>query len=223
MHVCAQIQETNHHRHSSHPDTTPDSPEYGSALTYLEQLEGVSLRHHEVRGDAKLLTEIYLIGDTQRLDQAAIESLDVVERVIRISEPYRILGRHKDEQRVTGFSYNDLRFDQDNLHLIAGLCAVDTPRHVEQMLQALQSMGAQCTRMGAYKPRTNPYSFQGHGRSCLPWVSELAGKYGMRVVAMEVTHESQVEERLPRSSNGPDSPPGSCCRSARGTRRTSNC
>ena len=48
--------------------------------------------------------------------------------------------------------------------------------------------------MGAYKPRTNPYSFQGHGKSCLNYVFELAGKYDIRVIAMEVTHESQVDE-----------------------------
>ena len=48
--------------------------------------------------------------------------------------------------------------------------------------------------MGAYKPRTNPYSFQGHGKECLPYVFELAGKYGIKVVAMEVTHEQHIEE-----------------------------
>jgi 3-deoxy-7-phosphoheptulonate synthase len=48
--------------------------------------------------------------------------------------------------------------------------------------------------MGAYKPRTNPYSFQGHGKKCLPWVFELAGKYGIKVIAMEVTHDSHVME-----------------------------
>jgi 3-deoxy-7-phosphoheptulonate synthase len=48
--------------------------------------------------------------------------------------------------------------------------------------------------MGAYKPRTSPYSFQGHGRNCLPYVFELAGKYGIRVIAMEVTHEAHIDE-----------------------------
>ena len=48
--------------------------------------------------------------------------------------------------------------------------------------------------MGAYKPRTSPYSFQGMGRECLPWVFELAGKYGIRVISMEVTSEVHVEE-----------------------------
>jgi 3-deoxy-7-phosphoheptulonate synthase len=78
--------------------------------------------------------------------------------------------------------------------VFAGLCAVDTPQHVEEMMRALKDHGQPCTRMGAYKPRTSPYSFQGHGKSCLPWVFELAGKHGIKVIAMEVTHESHVAE-----------------------------
>src|SRR5947199_107791 len=54
--------------------------------------------------------------------------------------------------------------------------------------------GQVCTRMGAYKPRTSPYSFQGHGKGCLPYVFELAGTYGIKVIAMEVTHESHIDE-----------------------------
>ncbi|MGE3844705.1 MAG: 3-deoxy-7-phosphoheptulonate synthase, partial [Vicinamibacterales bacterium] len=71
---------------------------------------------------------------------------------------------------------------------------VDTPEHVEMMLKALRENGQVCTRMGAYKPRTSPYAFQGHGKTCLPFVFELAGKYGIKVIAMEVTHEAHVEE-----------------------------
>jgi 3-deoxy-7-phosphoheptulonate synthase len=48
--------------------------------------------------------------------------------------------------------------------------------------------------MGAYKPRTSPYAFQGFGAKCLPYVFELAGKHGIKVIAMEVTHESHVDE-----------------------------
>src|SRR4030067_396149 len=48
--------------------------------------------------------------------------------------------------------------------------------------------------MGAYKPRTSPYAFQGHGKNCLPYVVDLAGKYGIRVIAMEITHESHLDE-----------------------------
>ena len=61
-------------------------------------------------------------------------------------------------------------------------------------MKALAAHGQVCTRMGAYKPRTSPYAFQGFGAKCLPYVFELAGKYGIKVIAMEVTHESHVDE-----------------------------
>ncbi|MBV6448273.1 MAG: Phospho-2-dehydro-3-deoxyheptonate aldolase [Nitrosomonas sp.] len=61
-------------------------------------------------------------------------------------------------------------------------------------MKALRERGQVCTRMGAYKPRTSPYSFQGHGKTCLPYVFDLAGKYGIKVIAMEITHESHLEE-----------------------------
>jgi 3-deoxy-7-phosphoheptulonate synthase len=87
-----------------------------------------------------------------------------------------------------------VRFGQENLNVFAGLCAVDTREHVEAMMAALRDSGQVCTRMGAYKPRTSPYAFQGHGKACLPYVFELAGKYAIKVIAMEVTHESHVAE-----------------------------
>ena len=62
------------------------------------------------------------------------------------------------------------------------------------MMRALREHGQACTRMGAYKPRTNPYAFQGHGKRCLPWVFELAGKFDIKVIAMEITHDSQLDE-----------------------------
>ncbi|MEJ1958561.1 MAG: 3-deoxy-7-phosphoheptulonate synthase [Nitrosomonadales bacterium] len=78
--------------------------------------------------------------------------------------------------------------------MFAGLCAVDNREHTEIMLKAVHDNGQVCTRMGAYKPRTSPYAFQGHGKNCLPYVFELAGKYGIKVIAMEITHESHLNE-----------------------------
>ena len=176
------------------PDIHPDSEEHRQVLAYLENLPNITYRVHEEHGAQQVLTEIYLIGDTSTLSADEINALPGVERVVRISQEYRVLGRHKDERRPTFFYYNGIRFGQDNLNVFAGLCAVDIPEHVEQMMRALKENGQQCTRMGAYKPRTNPYSFQGHGKKCLPYVFELAGKYDMRVIAMEITHDSHVEE-----------------------------
>lgn len=176
------------------PDISEQSEEFIRTWDYLQTLPNVKVQKHVVKGKAQQLTEIYLLGDTSKLSKDEIETLPAVERVVRISDEYRILGRHKDERRSIGFTYNGVLFDQENLNVFAGLCAVDNRENVESMMKALKENGQVCTRMGAYKPRTNPYSFQGHGKECLPYVFELAGKYGIKIISMEVTHESHVEE-----------------------------
>jgi len=172
----------------------PKSPEYEQLMQALERLPNIKTRIHRIQGIERSVTEVYLLGDTKALAIEDMQSLPCVERVIRVSEEYRVLGRHPGDSRPTHFDYQGLRFGQDTLHVFAGLCAVDSREHVEIMMRALRDNGQQCTRMGAYKPRTSPYAFQGHGKSCLPFVFELAGKYGIKVIAMEVTHESHVAE-----------------------------
>lgn len=176
------------------PDTRHDSAEYKQLLAHLANLTGISTRIHTEVGIEQTLTEIYLIGDTKVLSVEDISNLPCVDRVVRVSEEYRVLGRHRNDDRPTYFDYNGVRFGQDTLNVFAGLCAVDTTEHVEMMMKALRDHGQVCTRMGAYKPRTSPYSFQGHGKTCLPYVFDLAGKYGIKVIAMEITHESHLEE-----------------------------
>jgi len=175
-------------------NTNQDGAEYKQLMSRLDALPGIKTRTHVERGAEKTLTEIYLIGNTKALDAAEMANLPCVERVVRVSEEYRILGRHKDDLRPSHFDYKGVRFGQDTLNVFAGLCAVDTREHVEAMFKALQENGQACARMGAYKPRTSPYAFQGHGKNCLPYVFELGGKYGIKVIAMEITHESHIDE-----------------------------
>lgn len=177
-----------------HPDVRAEDPAYQRLLTYLGELPDIRHRIHQEVGTEQVLTEIYLIGNTAGLEAADIEAFEVVDRVVRVSREYRVLGRHRDDNRPSDFSYNGVSFAQDGFLVCAGLCAVDNPDNVESTLKALQSEGQVLTRMGAYKPRTSPYSFQGHGKECLPFVFELAGKYGIKVVVMEITHDSHIAE-----------------------------
>ncbi len=177
-----------------HPDTAQDSHEYRDLMQHLSTLRDIKTRVHEIQGATQRLTEVYLVGDTSSLDADEMRALSAVDRVVRVSREYRFLGRHHHDDASIEFQHNGVRFSQDTLHVFAGLCAVSTRQHVEQMMRALKDNGLQCTRMGAYKPRTSPYSFQGHGKKCLPYVFELAGKYDVKVIAMEVTHESHVDE-----------------------------
>jgi 3-deoxy-7-phosphoheptulonate synthase len=177
------------------PNTDPASPDYRMLASQLERLPSVTFRVHREVGTEVTLTEIYLIGNTGALTIEQMQVLPCVAKVVRVSEPYRVLGRHNlGDDRASSFDYNGVHFGQDNLNVFAGLCAVDSRESVEAMMKALRDNGQVCTRMGAYKPRTSPYAFQGFGASCLPYVFELAGKYGIRVISMEVTHESHVDE-----------------------------
>src|SRR5450432_1961099 len=110
------------------------------------------------------------------------------------ADEFRILGRHKASDESFRFEYQGVAFDQDCFHVVAGLNAVDTREYVEATFKVLKAAGQACARMGAYKPRTSPYSFQGYGKSCLPYVFELAGKHGIRVISMEVTRDEHVDE-----------------------------
>lgn len=178
------------------PDIAPTSPETQEVVALAGRFPGVTTQIHQIAGASRSLVEIYLLGSTAAVPREPFEALSGVERAVRITEKYRALGRHAGQLEAVGFEYNGVTFSQETLHVFAGLCAVDTPEHVEQMFKALQAHKQVTTRAGAYKPRTSPYDFQGHGKTCLPYVFELAGKYGIKVIAMEITHESHVDEIL---------------------------
>jgi 3-deoxy-7-phosphoheptulonate synthase len=173
---------------------TAGGPEVAQVLERAARYPGISTAVYEMQGQSRGLVEVHLIGPTAAVPTETFAECLGVERVFRVSQKYRLLGRHEGKSEPMGFTYNGVRFDQESCHVFAGLCAVDTREHVELMMAACQRAGLQTTRMGAYKPRTSPYDFQGHGRSSLPYVFELAGKYGIRVVAMEVLREAHIDD-----------------------------
>jgi len=175
-------------------DVLPGSPEVEQVVRTAERYPNVHAEVRTIQGATRTLTEIYLLGSTAQIPLEPFEEFDAVEKCIRIRERYRSIGRHEGQAVEVGFEYNGVRFSQDTFHVFPGVCAVDTPENLEEMFRALRSEGIETTRAGAYKPRTSPYDFQGHGKACLPWTFELAGKYGLKVIAMEIVHEGQVQE-----------------------------
>jgi 3-deoxy-7-phosphoheptulonate synthase len=175
-------------------DLPPDSPELKQVLSLAESFPGISTQVHRIQGATRSLTEVYLLGPTGVVPSAPFEEFECVEKVVRITQRFRSIGRHDGGLEAVGFEYNGVHISQDTFHVFPGLCAVDNRESVEKTFAELRRHGIVTTRAGAYKPRTSPYDFQGHGASCLPFVFELAGKYGIKIVAMEVTHESHVEE-----------------------------
>lgn len=172
----------------------PNSKAYQETLSFLQALPNIEVKEHQIKGSSESITELYLLGDTHHLSQDNIEALPAVAKVIRISQQYKVLGRHDANQPDLGFEYNGVSFNQDNLNVVPGLCAVDNQASVEATFKSISSLGLTCARMGAYKPRTSPYSFQGLGKACLDYLFDSAGKHNIKVVAMEVTHERHIDE-----------------------------
>ena len=105
-------------------------------------------------------TILGLIGDTSRVDMELLGSLDIVESVKRVSEPYKQCNRqfHPEDTVVT---VGDVKIGGGNFCMIAGPCSVETEEQIIDVAQQVKAAGANLLRGGAFKPRTSPYDFQG--------------------------------------------------------------
>jgi 3-deoxy-7-phosphoheptulonate synthase len=174
-------------------ESSAEAESVDAVVQLASRYPGVEPKTYVFPGKGATVTEVHLLGSTQAVPTEPFEQLPSVRSVVRVSKKYRLIGRHAGTASHA-FEYNGVRFGDDDMHVFAGLCAVDTRESVEAVMAALARHGVVTTRMGAYKPRTSPYDFQGLGAACLPWVFELAGKYGVRVIAMEVTDARHIDE-----------------------------
>jgi 3-deoxy-7-phosphoheptulonate synthase len=175
-------------------DLAPGAPEVARLVALAQSYPGITTQVHQIQGAARALTEIHLHGATGVIPTAPFEEFEAVEKVVRITESFRAIGRHGGHLDAPGFEYNGVRISQETLHIFAGVCAVDGRKNLDTTFALLRQHGLVTARAGVYKPRTSPYDFQGLGADCLPYVFELAGKHGIRIVAMEVTRESHLDE-----------------------------
>src|SRR5260370_216854 len=142
------------------PDAAGREEIVRSIVLLAARYPSITARPYDFTGSKHSFTEGHLIGSTPSIPVEPFQALPGVLRVVRVSTRYGVSGGDDDRTEAVGFMYNGVRFDDRVLNVIAGLCAVDTRAHVEEMMAALQAEGIVTTRMGAYKPRTSPYDFQ---------------------------------------------------------------
>ena len=126
-------------------------------------------------------TVVGLIGDTSRIDIDLLNSLDIIESVKRISEPFKSANRkfHPDDTVV---QIGDLAIGGGNFQLIAGPCSVESEEQIIAVAEAVHASGAGLLRGGAFKPRTSPYDFQGLRAEGLELLLKAKQKTGMPIV-----------------------------------------
>lgn len=128
----------------------------------IQWIEAQKVRVHVSEGEFQ--TVIGLIGDTSRIDIDLLASLEIVEKVSRVSEPFKSASRrfHPDDTIVeVGEGENKVKIGGGNFCMIAGPCSVESEEQIITVAKAVKEAGAKMLRGGAFKPRTSPYDFQG--------------------------------------------------------------
>jgi len=113
---------------------------------------------------------------------SALELLPGVAQVLRISEPYKLVGR-TFKPADTVVSVTGVKVGGPEVVAMAGPCSVESEEQVRAVARAVGAAGARVLRGGAFKPRTSPYSFQGHGETALRWMRTAADECGLAVVS----------------------------------------
>jgi 3-deoxy-7-phosphoheptulonate synthase len=158
----------------------------------ISHIEGLDLRAHLSQGEER--TIIGVVGDERPLEPDQFESLPGVERVLPILRPFKLASRDfRRENTLIRITVNHRAIEIGGRHvaMMAGPCSAESREQILESARIVKEAGASILRGGAFKPRSSPYSFQGHGEDALKWMAEARSVYGLAVVT-EVMSPEQV-------------------------------
>lgn len=155
----------------------------------IEQVKATGLNVHLSQGVEA--TIIGAIGETHNIPTERFESLDGVDIVQRITQPYKLASRqfHPEDSII---SMNEFAVGGNEIAVIAGPCSVESRSQILETAQAVKEAGASALRGGVFKPRTSPYSFQGLGEEGLELLAEARELTGLPIV-VEIMSQVQID------------------------------
>ncbi|MBD2294651.1 3-deoxy-7-phosphoheptulonate synthase [Anabaena sphaerica FACHB-251] len=162
-----------------------------------EELAGWGLTPEKIIGQHKVV--IGLVGETADLDPLQIQELSPwIEQVLRVEVPYKRASRqfrHGEAYEVVVNTPNgDVVFGEHHpLIVVAGPCSVENEQMIVETALRVKAAGAKFLRGGAYKPRTSPYAFQGHGESALELLAKAREVSGLGIIT-EVMDGGDLEK-----------------------------
>ena len=154
--------------------TTPEQKNH-----LIQWLKNQNLDVHVSEG--KQVTILGLVGDTSRVDMELLSSLEIVESVKRVSEPFKQANR-KFHPKDTIVEVGPARIGGGYFAMIAGPCSVESEEQIVAVAKAVKESGATMLRGGAFKPRTSPYAFQGMGPEGLRLLELAKQETGLPIV-----------------------------------------
>ncbi|WP_283674412.1 3-deoxy-7-phosphoheptulonate synthase [Butyricicoccus sp. Marseille-Q5471] len=155
------------------------------------------IRHFEDMGLAINYSEganttiIGLMGDTSRIDEHDVLAYEIVERVQRVSEPFKAVNRkfHPDD---TVIEVAGRKIGAGHFNVMAGPCSVESEEQIIEVAESVKRAGASFLRGGAFKPRTSPYSFQGLEAEGLKLLLEAKRQTGLPIIT-EIMSEKHLD------------------------------
>ena len=156
------------------PGTTPAQTDH-----LVSWLKTMNLDVHISHGEE--VTILGLVGDTTRVDIDLLKSLEMVDTVKRVSEPFKQANR-KFHPMDTIIEVGSARIGGGYFAMIAGPCSVESEAQIVEVAQAVKTSGANLLRGGAFKPRTSPYAFQGMGAEGIRLLLKAKEATGLPIV-----------------------------------------
>ena len=145
---------------------------------FIRWIEGRGFSTNVSQGENE--TIVGIIGDTTKIDPFLLESMDIIERVQRVSEPFKKANRKFHPEDTVVDCGHGVLIGGGHFQVIAGPCSVEGD-NLKEIAKRVKAAGANILRGGAYKPRTSPYSYQGMGERGLDLLMEAAGDVDMPV------------------------------------------
>ena len=154
----------------------------------IEWFKSQGLKVHISEGEFQ--TVLGLVGDTSKIDEELVESLEMVESVKRISEPFKSANRkfHPEDSVI---DISGVKIGGGNFAIIAGPCSVESETQILEVARSIKASGASLLRGGAFKPRTSPYDFQGMKAEGIELLLEAKKDTGMPIVT-EIMNEKHL-------------------------------
>ena len=159
-----------------------------SKVNVKNWLEDKGFKVKEIVGEEE--TVLGAVGSLT-IDPRSVELLEGVKSVIPISKPYKLASRElKKEDTV--ITVGNVKIGGPRIAVFAGPCAVESEEQIMESAEVVNNAGAVILRGGAFKPRTSPYAFQGHGEKGLKWLKAAGEKFDMPV-ATEIVSPTHID------------------------------
>jgi len=167
------------------PSATEDQVQH-----VCDMVRDMGLKDHPIHGTE--LTVVAVIGEDRKKDQGTLEQAPGVDRVMRVLQPYKLAAYETKHERTVVKLDGYCSFGGEDVAMIAGPCSVESEAQIMHAARQVKAAGAHALRGGAFKPRTNPYSFQGLGEDGLKLLAQAREETGLAVVT-EVVSTDDVD------------------------------